>query len=283
MKALFVTTGTVDTINHIAAWESVHGMAPVVSFETGGFPNHDEIVASAKRHSPEVIFYIGAVNGSGLPCVHTFRELRSIAPLVNLCSDAADVPWHPVLEYYRKQECFDLQVGIDGVMESPVDLVTLTPVDPRPFEGEVRRDILCGFSGSVGYHGGRATLIRKLHMWNLVEIRKRRGPYKDHVDFMKRCKSTINAAHTGTGRFRHIKGRVLEAGWAGCALIENATSPIARWFPADCYTSFRDIDDAAKIIKAGEFNGRRLSEEVRAKYRPEQIYGEILAGVDLTQ
>ena len=57
----------------------------------------------------------------------------------------------------------------------------------------------------------------------------------------------LNTSWTGSDR-HHIKGRVLEAGWAGCALLEQAESPIAKWFPR-IVILLGDAKEAAEIIK----------------------------------
>ena len=131
MRAFFLTTLTNEVKNHILAWESVFGQASHCSFNVRGINNDWLIIDQAKELAPGIIFYIGACGfGGGTPKYATLRELRKIAPIVNLCSDAADHPWHPVLRRCRAEECFDLQVALDGATEAPVDLAVLTPVDP---------------------------------------------------------------------------------------------------------------------------------------------------------
>ena len=282
VKALFVTTPTNDCDNHVAAWESFETPAARAIFDPCGVPRDDEILAHARMVRPDVIFYIGAVSGSGLPSARTFRALRDIAPTVNLCSDAADAPWHPVLADYRRQECFDLQIGIDGCDNAPVDLVTLTPVDPRPFAGPgPARDILCGFSGTVGQSGVRARVVARLKMAGVLTLRRRTQSaiYADHVAFLRRCKSVVNVSMTGSQRLHHVKGRVLEAGWAGCALFEMGASPTKRFFPPQCllaYTHAREIPAMLADERGLAESAAQLAAAVRARYTPAQIYGEIL-------
>ena len=287
MKALFVTTATNDCENHIAAWNSFNEPSVREIFIAGGVPQDDVILATARALQPKVIFYIGAVSGFGLPSVTTFRALRNIAPLINLCSDAADSPWHQVLDYYRQQECFDLQVGIDGGETSPVDLSTITPVDPRPFSGPgPERDILLGFSGSVGTHSFRGRILGSLKMANLVTVRKRTAGsnYAEHVDFMRRCRSVVNVSLTGSQKAHHVKGRVLEAGWAGCALFEMRWSPTKTFIPERClmlYENSSEIPELLQDDRALTQTATNLAAYVRAHYTPAQIYGQMLSRVGL--
>lgn len=266
------------------AWESAFGPAEHHAFDHRKLRNDWQAVEAARDVRPDIMFYIGAQEGVGNPRPATFRELRSFAPLINLCSDAGDGPWHKTLDFYRSKECFDLQVSIDGAREAPVDLATLTPVDPGPFAGGGARDIRCGFSGSVGRWNPRSEIILALKWFGGLTVRERatgNDSYKDHAGFMRRCRLLLNISNTGTGHAHHIKGRVLEAGWAGCALLESEGSPIGEWFEEDCYIKYRDPPHAAHLIEtlsgdAIDLAARRLAEEVRAKYTSSQIYGGIL-------
>jgi hypothetical protein len=49
-------------------------------------------------------------------------------------------------------------------------------------------------------------------------------------DYYARCQIIANHAQTGGGGQQHVKGRVVEAGWAGACLLENPGSPTSRWF-----------------------------------------------------
>jgi hypothetical protein len=282
VKALFVTTPSNDCDNHVAAWESFNDPATRAIFDPRDAPRDDQILGCARSERPHVIFYIGAVSGCGLPAATTFRALRDIAPTVNLCSDAADPPWHPVLADYKRNECFDLQVGIDGCDDAPVDLVTLTPVDPRPFAGPASdRDILCGFSGTVGLNGVRAHAVARLKMANVLTLRRRvqSASYAEHVAFLRRCKSVVNVSMTGSQRLHHVKGRVLEAGWAGCALFEMGASPTKRFFPPRCFLAYTQVQEIPAMLADQSRlteSAAELAAAVRAHHTPAQIYGRIL-------
>ena len=281
MKALFITTKTSDCVNHVNAWESVFGPADRVTFNHVALRNDWFFEDKARELKPDVIFYIGACKAIGNPIPDTFTRLRNIAPLVNLCSDAADKPWHQVLETYKKHGCFDLQVSIDGARNAPVDLAVLTPTDPYMFTSDYVRNIHCGFSGTIGRHTMRDMILTPLVKTGIVEFLARKNSYTEHAYFIQHCLLTINVPMTGTGRGMHVKGRVIESGLAGCALLEMKGSPAYDWFPTDALIPYTDHNDAGPLIRdlpqdVISHHAQILSKTVRATYTPKLIYGSIL-------
>lgn len=298
MKALFITTRTSDCGNHVRAWESF-ASAEVVFHTPAGIGNDLGIIKRALTYKPDVIFYIGAAKGSGCPKVDCFHRLRDIAPTINICSDAVDEGWHDTLRMFRESGCFDLHVSIDGSENEYIDLSSVTPIDPRFFDGKADRDIFCGFSGSVGsrfsFHyknhdsAYRGKAVHHLQKKGLLTVRERTpsGSYEDHVAFMKRCKILLNVSLCGSGTAHQIKGRAMEAGWAGCALLESAGSPAITRFPNGSVLPFESIAKARELLKnISEVeivaSADLLAKHVREFYRPEQIYGEMLKRVRLT-
>ena len=283
MPVVFLTTPTVDCGNHVQTWRSVAPAERLV-FNHRGIRVDWKIAKMVRDYEPTLVFYIGANQGPFCLKPDTFQQIREFVPTINLCSDAADKPWHGTLRHYRERKCFDLQVGLDGHRSDNVDLATLTPVDPRPYEGKgPEKDIRCGFSGGIGRLSGRSDVIYALAAFGHLATRQgaRQGGYEDHVKFIRRCRMILNTSWTGTGLEHHVKGRVVEAGWAKCCLLESAGSPIGDWFPKDCYFIWRNAQEAADIIMDAsdseiDSRARRLSDEVRTRFRPEMIYGEIL-------
>ena len=278
MKALFITTTTSDCSNHLQAWESVYGKTETFIFDHlhRGIHNHWQLLEKANEVEPDVMFYIGACTAFGNPKPSVLRDLRKVAPLVSLISDAADPPWHSVLKRYRADECFDLQVAIDGARDAPVDLAVVTPVDPAGFAVRRKRDIRCGFSGTLAKEGPRADVHRELR--DVVTVRRRGDSYKEHAEFLTRCEIVLNTSWTA-GNKHHVKGRPLEAGWAGCALLEPAKSPLKDWFPEGTFMSYRSASEARNFIECARdvhLLGTALHDYCQKHYRPEQIYGEIL-------
>lgn len=286
-RALFYTTTTVDCSNHVRAWDSAYPKALHIRYDMRGICNDWQLDEAVEKGKPDVVFYIGANDAPGNPKVGTLQRVNRIVPIVNLCSDAGDKPWHRHLEAYRRKGCFALQVSIDGANRAPVDLATLTPIDPEPFLTPLSKTIRCGFSGTVGRWNARSEVVLALTWFGGLTVRDRVkvDGYENHVDFLKRCRMVLNISNTGSGLAHHIKGRVLEAGWARCALLESVESPIGEWFPSDCYITYRDPKEAADIIASLsdqdiEKCANRLAREVRTRFRPDMIYGEILQRVD---
>ncbi len=304
MKALFVTSATTDVDSLVRAWDCWQDVqSERVMFPHMGPPMNSEILTRARKIAPDIIFYIGGAQGDGNPDVRTLCQLRKLAPSINLCCDAGDEPWHPLLQRYRDANCFDLQVSLDGVLDAPVDLVTVTPVDPRPWDrSNVLRSIRCGFSGGASaaitprtrrtrdtfkvrfqLDIARERVIHHLEANNLIVVgrRTKNRSYSDHVDFVMSCRMILNTSASGTGRVNQIKGRVLESGWAGCALLEPEASPISEWMPKGSYFSYHDVNHAAELIndltdEQIEESATMLSEYVRKYYHPRTIYSDIV-------
>lgn len=304
MRALFVTSQTTDVDSLIRAWDcwNAEPCFRTTFYHMANVSQDVHLLRDAVAFKPEVIFYIGAAGCPGIPTVKTLKKFRDMAPSINLCCDAIDEPWPTLIKEYARQGCFDLQVTLDGGKTAPVDLATITPVDPRPYEGcGPARAIRCGFSGSVSMPGNwmkrasennkvRTSIIVGLRDQGLIELRNRTADstYPDHVAFIRRCRMFINFSFSGSGNQHQVKGHVLETGWAGGALLEYADSPIADWFPAGCWFPFRTIEEAAALIRGLtdaeiEAAALALSTVVREKYRPESIYGEILARCGVSQ
>lgn len=286
MRALFITTKTADCENHVRAWESVYGTADLFQFDHKGIRNDWMIIDAVRSAAPDIVFYIGAAVSPANPRIPTLATIKEMTTSVCICSDAGDTPWNPTLRSYRKHQSFDLVVAIDGSDNSLVDYVTLTPVNHRAFGRHLSgKDIRCGFSGSVGKWNPRAEMINAVRMFGELEVRPRGGDYSDHVNFMKRCQIILNVSNTGSGLSHHIKGRVLEAGFANCALLESAGSPISRWFPPECYIIYEDAADAVRKIRelpdtAVNAAADALFKYVRDHYTARQIYSGILERLD---
>lgn len=301
MKAFFATVRVNDAGNLIDAWARGAGFEfENVDFILRGSQNDEEILDKAVKCKPDVIFYVGAAAGEGLPSIETLQALRRLAPSVNLCWDSSDPPWHPLLKEYRDNECFDLQVGLDGNHDAPVDMVTLTPVNPGAYDGiEVERTIRCGFTGNIPSRE-RMELIRRLHgtdeqraavihpMGDLVTIRQREltSPYSDYVTFLKSCQLAINTSMTGSGATHHVKGRVVEIPLAGTALLEMSKSPTSQWLPKSSFFTYSDIEEACHLIRTlepSEIQARatKARNYVMSHFHPSMIYGAILSRLGL--
>ena len=262
-RALFITTATSEPIENVHAWQHTFGDARHVVFDISKPINDSLILHQAMGYSPDIIFYTGANEAPGLPTPRTFRDLRKIAPTVILQGDFGDPPWWDKIKFYRAEQCFDLYVAMDGVPGSPVDLVTLTPFDPKRFEAPpVERTIHCGFAGNMPDRARfdllksqklatdpRSEIIYGLGDLVTVRLRELNGAYADYIDFYRRCEMTINTSWAGSGTVHHMKGRLLEASFAYAAILEMAESPIAHWFPEGSYFTYSSIAEAKAVIE----------------------------------
>ena len=289
MKALFVVPPSHEPNLIVDAWISWNEPALHKTFDPWGEPKDREILQTAKDASPDVIFYVGGNEAPGLPSHDTLRDLRSLAPLIHLCWDATDQPWHDVLITYKKDECFDLQVALDGGTDSPVDMATLTPIDPGAYKNLLPRTIKCGFSGGCefesrnGLFHPRVDVLRPLIERGAVKYRERNnGLYSDYAAYLKRCYMVLNISHTGSGKAHHVKVRVVETGHAGAALLEMVQAPTRNWIPEELFFSYSTVEEAVEIISSlNDVEMAQKASEYRKYvceyYSPQRIYKSILA------
>ncbi|KKL82704.1 hypothetical protein LCGC14_1982090 [marine sediment metagenome] len=290
MKAVFVTTEPNDVANVIAAWDFWNVKSTRITFDYREPFDGDDIVKRASAVCPDVIFYIGGAGGEKyLPSFKTLRELREVAPSINLIFDGGDEPWHAMIEDYRRGKCFNLQVNIDGRKDCPADLNTTAPVNTSFFEGEgPGRDIFCGISGAISEGDRRTNIIKPLLAEGLIKMRLRDyvgDGYPEHVAFMRRCQMIINTSFTGSGKSHHVKQRVFETGFAGAALLEDIEAPTSHWIPPEYFFTYEDArfsparpSEIIKNLNTEEVAEKAglLQEHVRAHYTPQQVYGGML-------
>ena len=289
MKAAFVTTEPNDVANVIAAWDFWNVKSTRITFDYRKPIDGDGIVERASAVCPDVIFYIGGCGPACWPNFETFRKLRDIAPFINLIFDGGDDPWHAVIEEYRQEKCFDLQVNIDGRKDCPADLNTTAPVNSSFFDGEgPEKDIFCGISGGISEGDRRTNIIKPLLLEGLIKMRPRDligDGYPEHVAFMRRCRVIINTSFTGSGRSHHVKQRVFETGFAGAALLEDIEAPTPHWIPPEYFFTYEDTrfspmrpSEVIRNLSTEEISEKAglLQEHVRAHYTPQQVYGAML-------
>lgn len=254
---------------------------------------------AVRRRQPEMIVYCGLNGGPCKPEDKALRGLRDIAPTVMICPEASDpVWWHRLVADYTAAETFDLIVNIDGNRDWPGSergLTLLMPVDPMPWAepiGWQYRYVRCGFSG------GNSNPARSSMLMQLADLVTWRGPdpdadaaktYHGYRDFMKQTKIAFNMALHGTvNEYReynmHVKGRVTEAGLAGCALVE-AKSPTAAWFrPGADYLEYDSVAMArAQILRLmadeglAAAMGESLRRRVLSEHSPKQFWDRVIA------
>ncbi len=290
MKAVFVTTEPDDVTNVIAAWDFWNVKSTRITFDYREPIDGDDIVERVSAACPDVIFYIGGVGGEiYLPSFKTLRELKEMAPSINLIFDGGDEPWHAMIEDYRREKCFDLQVNIDGRKDCPADFNTTAPVNPSFFDGKgPEKDIFCGISGALSEGDKRTNIIRPLLAEGLIKMRLRdsvEDGFSEHVTFMRRCQMIINTSFTGSGKTHHVKQRVFETGFAGAALLEDIESPTRDWIPPEYFFTYEDArfsptrpSEVIKNLNTEEVTEKAglFQEYVRTHYTPQQVYGGML-------
>lgn len=290
MKVLFLVTHTPNCEPFWRSLEAIGHHVTVVQYDDRPYARHGEIIDEALRLRPDFIVYVGAYEPShGRPVlqISTLSALNTVAPLALLCGDASDDPWWPVLTEYCLAGCFTVIVNMDGgaspIEAMPNGLTLLTPLDPRPFNPLPWNDRTIRL-GTVGGAGHRDAPIRDLQARGLLTYHP--GPvgrsYADYAALMCNTKVTLNFGRTGTGRYLQVKGRAVEAGFAGAALLELRGSPLANWFaPGFEYLEYESVEDVARLMATTTDEqfaelATRFHSRMVAKHHPEVFWDTVL-------
>lgn len=294
MRAVMLSTSSGETDKYAHSVESVYGgNVPIVRYDV---PNAQEpdVYAAVKALRPELILYIGTRWGQQPSTATLARMNEKLAPMVHLCSDAADPPWWDLLREYDERSCFQVQVAIDGNDNWPGSqrgMTLLTPVDPANFSvtlPHIARPIACGYGGNPGTNGGvRRSVLWETMSHNLLTVRMRDGSpdtYDDYCRFILQSRMSLNIPHTGTESKYHVKGRVIESGLAGCCLLEIAGSPTNKWFAPDReYLEYASMDQLRGYIRdlrdspeETQLRGERLRERILAEHTPQIFWAKVL-------
>lgn len=292
MKAAFITTSTDNCDPVVGGWSSFNETPAWTRYnEAASSPDDEHLVPFIRDASPDIAFYIGAAWLPGNPRPETLAKIRSLVPFVHICFDGGDAPWWPKMAEYRAAACFSRQVNIDGAACPTADLTTLCPMDPRPYlkHRDIPKTRRGGFAGFVA-NTYRGTMVNPLVQQGLLELRHRKAGYKnsDYGDFAQwLCETTftLNTAVTGTQWRRHVKGRIIEAGLAACAILEEADAPTKNWFtPGEDYLPYGSVDEAiflARNVSDAEWArlGQSLRAKIEDKYTAKSIYEAMIRGV----
>ena len=323
MKALFVTSATNETIKYAESFACMPGCETKSVRYTNRKPRKGglveqglldaEVYQAALDYQPDFIVYIGSRWGE-IVAIETLQNLnRNVAPAVHLCSDAADHPWWDLLEEYEAKGCFSLQVAIDGNKHWPLHgkprgLTALTPFDPARFgepKPHAERPILFGYGGNMG--GGpsvdknrpaskRREILDACIVGGL-KVRERvdegtsqyTGSYQEYTDYLGGCRIVLNIPFSGTQEHMQVKGRVVEAGMAGCVLLDYRGAPTADWFtPGEDYLEYDDPAHALAVVKQladkpdlSQTIAWRMRAKVLAEHGPDKFWGRILERIGL--
>ncbi len=279
--------------------------------------NDDAFLKQLEDINPAAIFYGADIVGDWAPTNVMYGRMRSIAPLISILPDGGDPNWVGTCREIRDDKRFDLVVSIDGVHSDVVDHVTLTPVDRRLYSSPPQyRKIRCGFSGSWLTPINPAKIprgdIRRQHprtdIWNALKgceaavVQKhslQRSVYA-YAQFMMQCKIAVNMSWAQVpkvvfgkrGRPKRIlwdanhqlKGRVLDAAWAGCCLLESKGSPIGNWFPDEAFYLYSSPEELLHLVHVLSDNNissaaQKLNAHAQTHYHPRRIYADILKRV----
>lgn len=295
MRSLFLSTSTNETDKYLDSLKNLGlGESEIMRYDVPGLS--DELLYSrVKEWKPDFVVYIGGVFGRQPSAAALANITNRIAPMVLICSDAADIPWHEVLRRYTQTGAFALQVAIDGSHKWPDSsqhMTALTPVDPALFTQDNKphseRGINCGFAGNGGGGPGskRTQLLAFLLQQRILDLRIRSDlpyTYEAYCDYLGKCRISLNTAWTGTEAAMHVKGRVLESGLAGACLLETKGSPTSYWFrPGLDYLEYESPAEAAQIInrlanepEATQAMGDSLRRRVLAEHSPAQFWQRI--------
>jgi hypothetical protein len=281
VKALCLVTITCNCEILARSVEAAGHECLVELYTNGENDRHLQLVEIAKAWKPDFISYIGAISGGTLPVPSPdiLCALNAVAPMIHLCGDACDSSWWDWLHEYDRRQCFTVQVSMDGSPDNPIlgfknGISLLSPVDCRPFFPRPwsERSIRLGLVGGYG-HSLRANTISALLDQGLLSftVTHQDRSYAEMARIMCDTRVTLNNADNGTGNRRHVKGRVIEAGFAGSCLLETRGSPTADWFaPGYEFLEYDDANEVMQILNdrsdddlrsiAGRFHARMVRE-----------------------
>lgn len=280
-----------------------------------------EMLLEAKIAEPDIIVYVSAWQGDFVPLNETLGELNQIAPVVHLLNDGGDHPWWPQLQEFERRGTFSLTVNIDGAQvwpggpswhESDCSLhnapalsagtcdcargfavsncmTLLTPLDIRAFTPPPFAFIERPYA--IGYAGNRSGPFRDSVVARLQSVRgfafreRDTSPhsYPEFVNFLKHTRVSVSVPFTGTGQSRHVKGRVLESGFAGCCLLEWANDATRAWLtPRHEYWEYGSVEEAAELgewlahhPKIAEDTARALNARMWKEHAPTVFWGKV--------
>lgn len=282
---MIFTTGTPDTIKLVRSFLTYVPETEVIQYDVCPCEsnNHVNMLQQVRARTPDVIIYIGAIktiHHSWVPSTEELCEINRMVPMIHICSDAADTPWHKDLEDYHAAGAFALQIAIDGSRDSPLGrlgMVALTPVHHEWFPDNpsyANRPVHCGFAGGIGV---RVDILGHISAHGLLTHFGNGGhgsPYEDLCQFYTTCRTVVNDARTGSTARRHMKGRFVEAGMGGAVVLEPADSPAKEWFKVgEEFLEWQNPSEAVELIrKAGpqleryQEIGRRMRERMVAEH-----------------
>lgn len=176
-------------------------------------------------------------------------------------------------------------------------LTTLTPVDPSYFQGPTiafrDRPFRIGYAGNFGGWQRAAVIEFMKAKFNGIFAPYQRddnpNSYANYCEYLRYCQCVINVPFSGSNAAKQVKGRIVEAGWAGCAVLDWKGSPTGQWFAEgtefETYGGLHDLEGAVTSVLEGidevEEMAGQLAKAVREDHRPEQIWNQVFRAVGL--
>lgn len=248
-----------------------------------------QVLEMISDYNPDIVIYISAWTGDFRLSVETLSDINSKRPLIHMLFDQSDDPWWNQLKTFEEANAFSLTVGIDGghywpggidwdgLWEIKNAITLLTPLDPAPFRGTSMPFHDRPFP--ITYNGNANGWVRAAYLQQIQKrldkvlfVRNRDDrcdSYKEYIEFMKHSRLTINIPFTGSNAKKHVKGRVLEAGFAGACLLEMKNDATESWFtPWHHYIDYTSVDE---LVDWAEFLMKhpRISAEIAVSMREE--------------
>lgn len=249
------------------------------------YDDPSQVVERVVATMPDAVLYVGACpdlyDPRKVPTPEQLAAVNNLARTIHLCCDGAEPAWWPWIERYR--DCFARQVNIDGVTAGPwkYDDVALFPVDPSLFRPLpwAERPTVAGFAGGL-YNDARRALAAATRGFLTVRPREE-GPYEAYADFVRGCRIVVNEPLNGREALQ-VKARIVEAGAAGCLVLERRGSPARAWFEPgvhyleyDGYDHLRALLSDERLAAGAEAVGKRLREEVVTHHTALDLYGRL--------
>lgn len=266
----------------------------------------DDILLDAKINKYDTAIYISAWQGAFVPLNETLGELNQIVPTVHFLCDGADEPWWPQLREFERRGTFSLTVNIDGSHYWPgggawgqqdgaisKSLTLLTPVDVRHFAEPTfafeERPYAIGYAGNAS-GPFRSEVVRRLSAVRGFAHKDRDAhphSYPQFAEFLKHTRISVSVPFTGSGRARHVKGRILESGFAGACLLEWRNEATRSWFQSRAeYFEYESVEECAELAewlaahpKISRETARALTERVWKEHSPKAFWDTVLGAL----
>ena len=295
MNILFTSVSSMNLEPIVTGLEKEMGSIHLCKFDKGKEEQHHhegevdhEILVAFDTHKPDVVIYSGPAEGKCRPFLSTFHTMRKTAKVVNLICDGGCPNWHPLIELYNKEDCFDLNVNIDGNDNWPSrekDITSVGPIDQRYYKKtNIEKVVDFGFAGGLGSLERREATDRLKQSCGLLMAHRneRWGTYNLYADFMLSCKAVFNMGKTGSGKAHHVKYRIIESALA-CACVFEEVNPITQKYftPNVDYVEYKDLPHLeqrfAEVMECRSWSnyGENLQNKEQQNYSTEKFWKRV--------